>query len=188
MACVGVDGPAPPWQGALVPPRDPRYRPYRLALWLVYFGLIAVAAVVVVSSIVRDLRGPPVPASGELPTRAAIRVCLTDLEKLAREQDERLFGLGAEAVEGDALARWNAWSAGWENRMRDLSARCALDRAHASPELHGVEEIARARDAVLELHAGDTRLVNRFAADQGDLARAVARDLARAREALNHRP
>ncbi len=171
-----------------MPPRDPRYRPYRLAMWLVYFGLIAAAFAVVVPSIVRDLRGPPAPATGELPTRAAIRVCLADLERLAREQDDRLFRLGADAGSGDALARWNAWSLDWENRMRDLSARCALDGAPASPELHGIEEIGRARNAVLELHAGDTRLVNRFASDQAELARAVARAFDEAREAISRRP
>ncbi len=167
-------------------PRDPRYRPYRMALWITYFALIAIASAVVVTSIVRDLRGPPrPPTTGEPPTRAAIRVCLADLERLAREQDERLWRLWSDAAEGDAVARWNAWSADWENRVRELSARCALDTPHAATPGHqGLNEIARARDAVLDLHSGYSRLVNRFAGDQSELARAAARSLERARAAV----
>ncbi len=167
-------------------PRDPRYRPYRFALWILYFAAIVVASAVVVSSIVRDLRGPPVPAAGDVPTRAALRVCLTDLERLAREQDERLWRLASDASPGDAVARWNAWSADWEIRMRDLSARCALDHADpASPDRATIEEIARARNAVMELHAGYARLVNRFADDQADLARGAQRALEAAHGAVN---
>ncbi|HUL60396.1 MAG TPA: hypothetical protein VLU43_14025 [Anaeromyxobacteraceae bacterium] len=166
--------------------RDPRYRPYRFALWLLYFGLIVGASAVVVTSIVRNLRGPPSPPPlGDVPTRAALRVCLDDLERLAREQDERLFRLGADAGQGDAVARWNAWSADWEVRMRDLAARCALDHADpGSPDARAIDEIARARDAVLDLHAGYGRLVNRFASDQAELARAAWRALEGARLAV----
>ena len=167
--------------------RDPRYRPYRFALWLLYFGVILVASVVVVTSIVRNLRGPPLPPPlGDVPTRAALRVCLGDLERLTREQDDRLFRLGAEAGQVDAVARWDAWSAEWEVRMRDLAARCALDHANpASPDAAAIDEIARARNAVLELHAGYGRLVNRFASDQADLARSAWQAIEEARAAVS---
>ncbi len=171
-----------------MPPRDPRYRPYRMALWITYFAVIAISSAVVVTSIVRDLRGPPEPAPGDLPTRASLRVCVSDLEKLQREQNERLWRFGAEVGEGDAVARWNAWSVEWETRMRDLAARCALDRTDvASADRPAIEQIGRARNMVLELHASYARLVNRFASDQAELAGAARRAIDEAREAVARR-
>ncbi|HEY6098763.1 MAG TPA: hypothetical protein VIW03_05000, partial [Anaeromyxobacter sp.] len=90
-------------------PREPRYRPYRLALWLLYFTLIAVASGLTIASIVKNLRGPHRPArTGALPTRAALRVCVAELEALHREQNLRAWRLGDEIGENeDAIARWD---------------------------------------------------------------------------------
>ena len=50
-----------------MPPRDPRYRPFRIALWALYFGVIVFALAVVMTSIVHHLRGPHRPqATGAL--------------------------------------------------------------------------------------------------------------------------
>src|SRR5512145_3502555 len=107
--------------------RDPRFRPFRIALWVVYLTVVAVAIGLTVRSVVKNLRGPP-RASATLPTRAAVRVCLTELEGLNREQQERAWKLGTELAEGgDAVRRWQVWSHEWEQRLDDLSSRCRLD-------------------------------------------------------------
>ena len=77
-------------QSPAVPPRDPRYRPFRLALWALYFCAVVLALVVLLTSIVKNLRGPHrPPQTGALPTRAALRVCVAELEGLHREQNAR---------------------------------------------------------------------------------------------------
>lgn len=169
-----------------MPPRDPRYRPYRVALWVLYFALIAVSSGVTIASIARNLRGPHRPAaSGVLPTRAALRVCVTELEALHREQNERSWRLADDMGEADAIARWDVWAREWEQRVDDLAERCRLDAPDADPQgFGGREELARAREAVLSLHRAYRAQVNRFAQGDAELARRAASALREARAAL----
>ncbi|MGC3998924.1 MAG: hypothetical protein QM767_16325 [Anaeromyxobacter sp.] len=167
-------------------PRDPRYRPFRLALWAIYFVILAIALSVVITSIARHLRGPVRPAAaGTLPTRAALRVCVTDLEALQREQNERAWKLGAEIGEGDAIARWDEWSHDWERRVDDLADRCRLDAADRDPQgFGGREELAKARDAVMTLHRAYRGQVYRFAQEEAAQAVAAQQALEQARAAV----
>ena len=117
------------WHSQAVP-RDPRYRSFRMARWALYLGVVALALIVVLTSVVHHLRGPHRPApTGALPTRAALRVCVTELEGLGREQNERVWKFADEVGEGDAVARWDLWARAWEQRVDDLSDRCRLAAA-----------------------------------------------------------
>lgn len=167
-------------------PRDPRYRPFRLALWATYFAAIALALVVLLSSIVKHLRGPHrQPYTGALPTRAALRVCVTELQALQREQNTRAWKLGEEIGDEDAVPRFEAWAREWEQRVDDLSDRCRLDASDPDPQgFGGREELAHARDAVLALHRAYRQQVNRFAQEDENLARSARQALERAQEAL----
>ncbi len=177
-------------QSARVPPRDPRYRPYRIALWVLYFALIAVSTGLTIVSVVKHLRGPHRPAAvGALPTRASVRVCVTELEGLHREQNERAWRLSDEIGEGDAVARFDVWSREWEQRMDDLADRCRLDAADPDPQgFGGRAELAAAREAVLAVHRAYRAQVNRFAQEEADLARRAAESLRDARKALTRPP
>jgi hypothetical protein len=166
-----------------VTPRDPRFRPYRAALWALYFALIAVPVGLAITSIARNLRGPHRPqAVGALPTRAALRVCVTELEALHREQNERAWRLADDIGEADAVARWDVWAREWEQRVDDLADRCRLDAADPDPQgFGGREELVKARSAVLSLHRAYRAQVNRFAQEEADLARRAAAALREAR-------
>jgi hypothetical protein len=166
--------------------RDPRFRPFRIALWVVYLTVVALAVTLTIRSIVKSLRGPPRP-SATLPTRAAVRVCLTELEALHREQNERAWRLGAELTEGaDAVRRWQVWSREWEQRLDDLSSRCRLDTEGRGPaDFPGRGELAGARDDVLRVHRGYTLQVNRFAQEQASTVQAAAQSLKAAAAAVS---
>jgi hypothetical protein len=170
-----------------VPPRDPRYRPYRIALWVLYFALILVPVGLAIASVARNLRGPHRPAAvGALPTRASLRVCVTELEALHREQNERAWRLADDIGEADAVARWDVWAREWEQRVDDLADRCRLDAADPDPQgFGGREELASARQAVLSLHRAYRAQVNRFSQEEADLARKAAAALRDARVALS---
>lgn len=170
-----VDAPSSLWHSPPVA-RDPRYRPFRVALWVIYLLVVFVSSGLAIRSIVKNLRGPPhAAASGALPTRAALRVCVTELEALHREQNERAWRLGADAGEGDAVRRWQVWSGEWEQRVRDLAERCRLDAGEPVPdELGARRALAQARDAVLAVHRGYAAQVSRFAQQEAALARAAA--------------
>ncbi len=167
-------------------PRDPRYRPFRLALWTLYFAALALALVVLLSSIVQHLRGPHrTPHTGALPTRAALRVCVVELEALHREQNARAWRLADEMGSADAVPRWETWARDWEQRVDDLADRCRLDARDPDPQgFGGRGELGRARDAVLALHRAYRAQVNRFAQEEESLARSAAVALERAREQL----
>jgi hypothetical protein len=166
--------------------RDPRYRPFRMALWAVYLAIVAVSIALTIRSVVKNLRGPPRP-SATLPTRTTVRVCLGELEALNREQHERAWRIGTDLASGsDAIARYTAWSLEWERRLDDLADRCRLDvedpESKAFPERR---ELASARDAVLRLHRAYTLQVNRFGKDDVELARAAEDALRSARAAMS---
>jgi hypothetical protein len=165
--------------------RDPRLRPFRIALWAIYLTVVAVAIGLTIRSVVKNLRGPPRP-SATLPTRAAVRVCLSELEGLHREQNERAWRLGADLAGGaDAVQGWQDWSAAWERRLEDLGDRCRLDVSDpGAKDFQGRTELAAARDAVLRVHRAYTLQVNRFAQDGAALAGGAADALQAARAAV----
>ncbi len=170
----------------MIPPLDPRLRPYRTALWVLYFAIALAGIGLMATSVARSLRGPPRAerTPGSLPTRAALRVCLADLELLYQEQNQRAWALGTEFEGKDPLGAWNTWSRGWEVRVDDLSERCRLD-AGGGEDTAARAELAGARDALLALHRAYAAQVNRFAQEQGDLANAAAEALAHAREEVS---
>lgn len=177
-------------QSVAVSTRDPRYRPFRLALWGVYFVALALALVVLLTSVVRHLRGPHrQPYTGALPTRAALRVCVTELDALNHEQSARAWRLGEEIGSEGAISRWELWARDWEQRVDDLADRCRLDARDPDPQgFGGRQELSRAREAVLALHRAYRAQVNRFAQEDADLARSAADALDRAKGALQRGP
>lgn len=178
---------------AVPPTRDPRYRPYRFALWIAYFLAIVLSIGLVVVSVARNLSGPHRPqAAGTLPTRATVRVCVGELEALHREQSERAWRLSGEVgAPGapSALAAFDAWSRQWEQRVDDLSDRCRLDASDPDPQgFGGRAELKQARDAVLAVHRAYRAQVNRFAAEGAELAHGAAEALEQARLAATPPP
>ena len=171
-------------------PRDPRFRPFRIALWVVYLVVTFGSIGLTIRSIVKNLKGPHRPAAtGTLPTRAAMRVCVNELEALHREQNDRAWRLGTEVGEGDAVLRWQVWAHEWEQRVDDLADRCRLDAGDPDPQgFGGRAELARARSAVLALHRAYAAQVNRFAQEEAGLARDADQALREARGALARPP
>ena len=155
-------------------------------MWVLYFAVVLVSIALTAISVAQALRGPPARArsQGTLPTRAALRVCLGDLEQLFREQNQRAWALGTEFEGTDPLGGWQRWSADWEARVADLGDRCRLDDS-GGEDAAARAELAGARDAMRALHRAYAAQVNRFAQEEGDLAQAAAESLAHAREAVS---
>jgi hypothetical protein len=164
--------------------RDPRYRPFRIALWAIYLSVVAISIGLTIRSVVRNLQGEAHP-SETLPTRTTVRVCLAELEALNREQHERTWRIGADLASGaDATERWAAWSKEWEQRLDDLEDRCRLDVADDPRTYPERKVLAAARDAVERLHRGYVLQVHRFGLEDAELSRAAADALQAARAAI----
>jgi len=180
-----VDGKPGRWQIAPVPPRDPRFRRFRAVMWALYFAVALGGSALFAGSVARHLRGAPRPAaSGALPTRAALRLCMGDLDDLYREQNQRAWALGVEFEGRDPLGTWNRWAQVWERKVDDLADRCRLDASDKGEGQRERTELAAARDALKALHRAYQAQVNRFAQEEGDLAQAAAEAFAHAREAV----
>jgi hypothetical protein len=174
----------------VAPPRDPRYRPYRFALWVAYFLALLLSIGTLVANLAHHLSDPHrTTARGNLPTRVTLRVCVQELEALQKEQSGRAWRLADEVGVRDAVAAFDQWSRDWEQRVDDLSERCGLDGSDPIlPGSGGRPELSRARDAVLALHRAYRAQVNRFAAEGADLARSATSALGEARRAVEPRP
>ena len=155
-------------------------------MWVVYFATVLLGMGLITASVARSLRGPSrAPREpGALPTRAALRICLVDLETLYREQNQRAWALGQEFEGPDPLGTWHQWSREWERHVDDLGDRCHLDDGGGTDAAERAE-LAGARDAMRALHRAYAAQVNRFAQEEGDLAQAAAESLAHAREAVS---
>ena len=184
-----VDDTQPLGQIHPVRQRDPRFRPFRAFMWVVYLLAIALAVTAMVLSITRNLTGSRPPAKGALPTRAASRVCAEELDALYRDLNQRAWKLGGEIGAADAVERFGTWSLEWEQRLEDLGDRCRLDVPSGQQgEFAGRAELAQARDAVLALHRAYRAQVNRFAGEQAELARAAASAIEAARQRAGAQP
>ncbi len=158
-------------------------------MWIAYLLAIALAVGAMVASISRNISGSRPPAKGALPTRAVSRVCAEEIDALHRDLNQRAWRLGAEIGATDAVARFNAWSVEWEQRLEDLGERCRLDGSEGAPgDFAGRRELAQARDAVLALHRAYRAQVNRFAVEQAELANAAARAIELARRRASGQP
>jgi hypothetical protein len=189
MAEVPVDAAQGLRQILPVNQRDPRLRPYRFLMWTAYLLAIALAIGAMVASIGKNLTGSRSPSKGALPTRAGARVCAEELDALNLELNQRAWRLGGEIGGGDAVARFNAWSWEWEQRLEDLGDRCRLDISAGAPgDFTGRDELAQARDAVLALHRAYRAQVNRFAVEQAELARTAATAIDHARQRATQQP
>lgn len=158
-------------------------------MWTAYLLTIALGVGAMVASITKNLTGTRPPARGALPTRAVARVCAEELDALNRELNQRAWKLGGEISSVEAIARFNTWSLEWEQRLEDLGERCRLDISRGAPgDFTGREELEVARDAVLALHRAYRAQVNRFAAEQAELARSAAAAIAAARNQASRQP
>lgn len=154
-------------------------------MWALYFAVVLFGIGLFAVNVARSLRGPPRPVreDGALATRAALRVCMSDIELLYRDQNQRAWALGNEFEQRDPLGAWNTWAREWERKVEDVAERCRLDRP-SGEDAAARAELAAARDALLALHRAYAAQVNRFAQEQGSLAQAAAEALAHAREAV----
>jgi hypothetical protein len=157
-------------------PRDPAFKPYRIALYCAYGLVCAVLFFQLIRSVVSDLYGHRRAATAqENPT-----ACLDDVERLYAQISARAVQPAPGGLEGGALAReWDAWVRRWEDDVDDVSQRCRLGSrgdgaAHALSEaLDGIEELRRR--------------LSRSGADAAEEARRVKEALGQARRELRGR-
>ena len=150
-------------------PRPPEYRPYRVAVYLIFGAFSALLGFQLIRSVTADLFGRA-PRRDQPATAAA---CLDDLERLYASLSPGAVQ-PAPGAESPALDR-DGWARRWEDDVAGVRERCNLeapaDAAHLS--------LAEALDGLEDLR--------RNQADSGGQARRVRDSLAAARRSLGLR-
>ena len=121
------------------PSKDPRYRPFRMAVYAVYFGAATVFCVLVLISVLRSIDAmTPDPQPPRSPMYS-VDACLDGAGALFDELEEARKALGDGGEARRAAARWTDFRIQWLTRMRTLEAHCAIE----SPSRPGMEPVFR---------------------------------------------
>jgi len=106
-------------------PKDPRYRPYRAAMWAIYLVVAVGFSLLVTVSVWMSVREmtPSFPETVAQPLDAA--ACVVEARKLFDELEARRQGLALEEKPSESDLRWTRFRVEWLNRERGLEARCS---------------------------------------------------------------
>ena len=162
--------------------RDPRLRPFRIALWAIYLTVVALAVGVTVRSVVRNLRGPPRPSvraadPGRAPRLRHRAGGAPPRAERARLAARRTRGRRATRCCAGRRGRASGSSGSTTSPTAAGSTRTSRTRRASA----GGRSWRAARDAVLRLHRAYAAQVNRFAQEEANLARGAAAALRRRR-------
>jgi hypothetical protein len=108
-------------------PKDPRFRPYRVAAYLTYLVVVTIFSLLIIVSVVRSvfaMTPPHLPAS---PLTLTVRECLDRADLLFGELEARRRELGDTSSAREADARWLEFRLDWSKRHREAESVCALE-------------------------------------------------------------
>ncbi|MDF1562628.1 MAG: hypothetical protein P1V51_06275 [Deltaproteobacteria bacterium] len=160
--------------------RPARYRPYRIAILVIFFVMAGVPALLFLRGVVVTLAaGAPEKAAG-LDASAPgglSAACVERAEQLRREISDHFDGLRAMASkDGSAgLRRWRAYSVAFDGRVDAAREACQVDADAATRTAHlfdELEELARVANTV----------ATRVLTDEGDTLARIDRAFAAARK------
>jgi hypothetical protein len=126
------------------PHKDPRYRPYRAAVYGVYLTVAVVFSLLVLVSVVRSVRQmtPPLPPPDD--TLLSVRECVEGAETLFAELEAARRSLEQGGAARAAAVRWSDFRVRWLEKLRALQARCGPEtrgRRILQPVFYQLEEV-----------------------------------------------
>ena len=155
--------------------KDPRYRPFRAAMYTLYMVLVAVISVPIVVNVTRSVIAmTPSPKPDTEPT-LTVRECLDIAEGLWRELDDHRKSLTEQPIARRADDAWTLFRVNWLQRKRDAESRCAL-RSRSRADLNTAY---RRLERVMELY---TIHATQYAGEIGASVDALRTAMERARK------
>ena len=132
-----------------MPAPDPRYRPFRVASYGVYFAGVVAFCLAIAISVTRSVVAMSPPHQVPVDPVLNYRECLDAAQSLWTELEserEKLVRASTEARSVDK--RWMDFRTQWLTRLREREARCALDsRGNVS-----LKQVYRRLEDVLNLY------------------------------------
>ena len=148
------------------PSENSRYRPFRLAIYAVYFTFATVFCVLVLISVLRSIDAmTPDPQPPRAPIYS-VEACLGGAEELFGELEQARKALGDGGQARRAAMRWTDFRVQWLTRMRTLEAHCAIEspnRPGMEPVFRDLRRLAEAYSTHAVQYAGEVgRIVDRL--------------------------
>ena len=130
-------------------PQDPRYRPFRIAVWAIYFTVFFFFAGSITVSVIRSvLEMTPDHLTAASPKLTAEQ-CIATAKELWAELDARRKAMSGEAeVSRVDAAYWTQFRVNWLQRHRDAEAACAVE----SPGRENLKAIFKRLDQTMDLY------------------------------------
>ncbi len=129
-------------------PQDPRYRPFRVAMYAIYLTAVGIISVLIVNSVVRSvLRMTPThkpPAAQTL----TVQECLDIADGLWSELDRERRALTDQNAAHLADDHWSEFRVQWLERKRDAESKCALDSRNRAP----LKDVYKRLERVMDLY------------------------------------
>ncbi len=107
--------------------KDPRFRPYRVAAYLVYLAVVIAFSSLIIVSVVRSVIAMTPPKLAASDTTLTVGECLERGDALWTELDRRRRDLGDRERASAAGDDWAEFRLSWLRRLREADSRCALE-------------------------------------------------------------
>lgn len=157
------------------PDRDPRYRPYRVAVLGVYLCVVSLFCILVTASVARSVRAM---SPSREPVRTATldrSACTERASKLLEEMEGRRRALAGIGPASRVDVSWMAFRVEWLERLRQAERSCGVD----APDRRDLAELFRQLEHLEDLY---TTSAVQYAGEVGPALDRFHRMLARARE------
>src|SRR5690606_38604681 len=107
------------------PAKDPRFRPFRGAMYAVYFIAVTIFCALVLISVLRSIDAMSPEKLPEQSPPLTVRECVDGAEALYQELDQARRDMGGGEAATKAALRWGDFRVSWLERMRVLESQCA---------------------------------------------------------------
>jgi hypothetical protein len=127
-------------------PRDPRFRPFRIAAYGLYLVVVCVFSALIIFSVVRSVVSmtPGRPPDAAMPLSE--RECLQGVELLWRRLEAERQGFSREQDARKVDDRWTRFRVEWLTELRQLEANCGTRSRNREALAEVFERLEKVQD------------------------------------------
>jgi hypothetical protein len=114
-------------------PRDPRFRPYRIAMYSLYIAFCGVFCVLVIVGVVQSVREMTPARSKDGERTLSVRECVEGADALWGDLEQHRKDLTQNRPASTADDNWSVFRVEWLRKLRQLDAQCATDSHSREP-------------------------------------------------------
>jgi hypothetical protein len=163
------------------------FRPYRLALWIVYVSVGGLGALLLITSIVVELFGRRSDVA-QAPSPADLVTCNGDVLHLLEDLAATPAEIQREAASGTKItelgSRWEEFSREWDRRWNVVNVQCKFDELAETGLGPAVDRMAWVHRNLPGLKLQYREMMKQFSETQAETLAAMREALGRSRKLL----